>query len=115
MCCSIVGGIVRRGKRTFGRETVASALRDWVQVGLSPADFFELPDWAVGPVFEGAAERDRAEWKRAAYMAWHAGVLSHPMKKFPKLEKMYAAFEPSHPVSADEFMSALRAVGGANG
>jgi hypothetical protein len=37
------------------------------------------------------------------------------MKKFPKLEKMYAAFEPSEPVSAEEFMAALRSAGGANG
>ena len=96
------------GKRALGRASLADAIRDWTQAGLAPQDFLTLPDWALVPAFEGAVNRDRTEWQRAAYQAWHSGVLARPLKNTPKLDAMMQAFEPKRASTADEIARALR-------
>ena len=62
-------------------------------------------------MFEGAINRQRMEWKRAAYQAWHAGAIGRA-KKPPKLQSMMEDFEPKPVMSAEDVRRALLTMAG---
>jgi hypothetical protein len=70
-----------------------------------------LPDWAIGAVFEGAIERDRNEWRRAAYVAYHAGQFGKPSV----YREMMEQFEPKEAMTPELAERLIRSMGGSRG
>jgi hypothetical protein len=83
---------------------------EWVALGLPIQSFYELEDWAIEAAFKGAIERERREWKRVAYGAYHAGIIGR-VKKPPRLDEMMARFDEK-PKSANMLRWYLEQMGG---
>ncbi|MGL4405134.1 MAG: hypothetical protein ACRCT6_05190 [Notoacmeibacter sp.] len=70
-----------------------------------------MDDWAVEAALDGAMERERGEWRRAAFVAHQSGGMMWA-KKPPSLDKMMGQFDPRPDVSAAQIRAVLEAAGG---
>jgi hypothetical protein len=62
-------------------------------------------------VFEGAVEKQRQDWQRAAYTGWLSGMVGRAAKP-PKLEKILKSFEPRIQYTGDQIIEILNQMKG---
>lgn len=62
---------------------------------------------------EGARERQRDDWRRAAWTAWHQAAFARS-KKIPDLKKLLSAFDSrrSESLTPDQLRELLEQMGG---
>jgi uncharacterized phage protein (TIGR02216 family) len=78
----------------------------WCEYRLGPPEaFWRLTPKQLQLAIKGALKALERDHHGRAWLAWHVGVLSQPLKKFPKLEDLIGPPKPVKPQSPDEIMA----------